>query len=49
MKKQMSYKAKRSMIILAVIVVLAIIASIGTYAFKKFSISVLYTGISYIE
>lgn len=33
MKKQMSYKAKRSMIILAVIVVLAIIASIGTYAF----------------
>ena len=33
MKKQMSYKAKRSMIILAVIAVLAIIASIGTYAF----------------
>ena len=33
MKKQMSYKAKRSMIILAVIVILAIIASIGTYAF----------------
>ena len=33
MKKQMSYKAKRSMIILAVIVILAIIASIGTYTF----------------